>query len=212
VVSGTGCNCRGWNETRTKFGKVTGNSGLGEHTGGTDLVERALRGVAHAWTKRGPATQLTEAFVKYANMRDVDELLFRINQHELHLGAAAAPLVFEVAEAGDPVAIEVLKWGGQELGEMANAVIRQLGFEELEFEVVLVGSLFNGGPLLFEPMRDKVLNLAPYARFVRLTQPPVMGALLLGMTEAGLTPTPAIRQTLIQSLTALRERPAVAVA
>jgi N-acetylglucosamine kinase-like BadF-type ATPase len=210
VVSGTGCNCRGWDKDRKRFGKVTGNSSLGEHTGGSDLVERAMQSVAHAWTRRGPATLLTQAFVQYAGVSDVDELLFRINQHELYLGAAAAPIVFETASAGDAVAVEVLKWGGQELGEMVNAVVRQLDFENSEFEVVLVGSLFNGGPLLFEPMRDIVLALAPYARFVRLTQPPVTGALLLGMTVGGLTPTPAIRETLSRTLSALRQQPAVA--
>jgi len=209
VVSGTGCNCRGWDKDRKRFGRVTGNGAMGEHTGGGDLVERALQGVAHAWSKRGPATQLSEAFVKYAGVKDVDELLFRINQHELYLGAAAAPIVFKVAAAGDPVAIEVLKWGGQELGELANAVIRQLEFENLEFEIVQVGSLWNGGPLLIEPMRETVLALAPHARFVRLAHPPVMGALLLGMTTGGLHPTPVIRETLSRTLNALREQPAV---
>ncbi len=209
VVSGTGCNCRGWDKHRTRMRQVTGNSALGEHCGASDLVERALQTVAQAWTRRGPATLLSEAFMRYAGVHTVEELLFKFNQHELRLGAPLAPLVFEVATAGDPVAMEVVRWAGTELGELAKAVIRQLEFEGLEFEVVLSGSMFNGGPLLVEPMRETVQALAPHARFVRLTQPPVMGAVLLGMEQGGLSPTPLIRETLSQSLDLVRQRTTV---
>jgi N-acetylglucosamine kinase-like BadF-type ATPase len=102
----------------------------------------------------------------------------------LALSAAAAPLVFEVAAAGDGVALDVIRWAGRELGQLANAVIRQLHFESLAFDAVMVGSLFNGGSLLIEPMQEMMLALAPSARLVKLEAPPVVGAVLLGMEQA----------------------------
>lgn len=63
------------------------------------------------------------------------------------MNARAAPLVFAVARQGDAVALDLLRWTGQELAEMAKAVIRQLDFAGETFDVVLSGSLFKGGPL-----------------------------------------------------------------
>jgi hypothetical protein len=77
-------------------------------------------------------------------------------------------------------------------------VIRQLEFEGLDFDVVLIGGMFDGGPLLIEPMRQTILALAPGARLVRLTVPPVIGAVLLGMEQAGLAALER-RETLIDS-------------
>jgi hypothetical protein len=96
----------------------------------------------------------------------------------------------------------VIDWAGRELGEMAVAVVRQLGFETLDFDLVMVGSLFNGGPMLIEPMQTTIRAAAPGARFVRLSTPPVVGAVLLGMEQAGLD-TAACRANLVRSTQAL---------
>ena len=74
-----------------------------------------------------------------------------------------------------------------------------LNFQSINFDVVLVGSMFEGGPLLVDPMRETIQQLAPEARLVRLSVPPVVGALLLGMQAGGLQPTPEIRETLTGS-------------
>jgi hypothetical protein len=63
-------------------------------------------------------------------------------------------------------------------------VIRQLRFERVAFEVVLSGRLFDGGPLLTGSMRNEIHAVAPGAHLVRLTAPPVIGGVLLGMEQA----------------------------
>jgi hypothetical protein len=77
-------------------------------------------------------------------------------------------------------------------------VIRQLRFERVAFEVVLSGSLFDGGPLLTEAMRDEIHVVAPWAHLVRLTAPPVIGGVLLGMEQAQLG-TERLRPILAES-------------
>jgi N-acetylglucosamine kinase-like BadF-type ATPase len=199
VVSGTGCNCRGWDRSRKREGRVTGHGEwAGEAAGASELIGRALQAMAYEWTRRGPLTQLTPAFLQYTGARTLDELLEKVLTRQVAVDASAAPMVFRVAAAGDPVALAVIRWAGCELGEMANAVIRQLELEALDFDLVLVGSMYDGGPLLIEPMRQTVHALAPGARFVRLTTPPVVGAVLLGMEQAGLS-SPERRETLIRS-------------
>jgi N-acetylglucosamine kinase-like BadF-type ATPase len=189
VVSGTGCNCWGWDRTRQRIGQVTGNgAAMGEGAGGSELVARAVQAVAHAWTRRGPPTQLTEAFMQHTGTRSANDLVEGLTMGRIWLDASLAPLVFEVAAQGDPVAQGVIRWAGQELGELANAVIRQLEFQTLEFDVVLVGSMFNAGPALIEPMRATIYALAPGARLVRLGGPPVVGAVLLGWNRPASRP------------------------
>jgi N-acetylglucosamine kinase-like BadF-type ATPase len=203
VVAGTGCNCCGRDRDRRREAQVTGGGQMmGEAAGATEVVARAIRAVAYEWSGRGPATQLTPALIQYGGARNLPDLLHGLTEGRLHIGARAAPLVFQVAEAGDVVAHEVLAWAGQELAELAITVARQLDFLTLEFDLVMVGSLFNGGPLLIEPMRAAVLAAAPGARFLRLSAPPVVGAVLLGMEEAGLD-TAAPRPVLLQSTPAL---------
>ncbi len=199
IESGTGCNCWGWDRTRRRVGHVTGASLLmGEAGGASELIRKAIHMVAYEWTRRGPATQLTPAFIKYTGAQNLPDLLQGLTEGRLVLNHTAAPLVFAVAAEGDPVALEVVHWAGSELGELAKAVIRQLNFEAIPFDVVMVGSLFKGGSLLVEPMRTAIHALAPQARLVRLNVPPVVGAVLLGMEQAHLE-TATLRPQLITS-------------
>lgn len=204
VVAGTSCNCWGWDRERRE-GRMTGFSWLGEAAGSGELVLKAIQAVALEWTRRGPPTCLTQAFVELTHTRDAEDLLEGLTLGRIHVGAEAAPLVFQVAAEGDPVAGELILWAGRELGSMANGVIRQLGFEGLTFDVVLAGSFFNGSPLLAETMREVVHALAPGARLVRLTAPPVVGGVLLGMEQAG-EDARALRLALIRSTQHLLKR------
>lgn len=199
VISGTGCNCRGWDKAHTREGMVTGGGdGMAEYAGATDIVQKAVRAISLEWSCRGPATALTPAFMKRVGASDPTNFLEGLITHEYSIDGSAAPLVFEIAAQGDPVALELVRWAGRELGELVKAVVRQLQFEALEFDVVMVGSMFKGGPLMIEPMRETIHELAPNARLVRLTAPPVTGAVLLGMQTAGVH-TPPIHKQLLAS-------------
>lgn len=201
VVSGTGCNCWGWDRERTRIGHVTGGGVMmGEAAGASELVFKAVQAVAHAWTRRGPQTSLTEAFVAHSGAANSTALLEGLTGGELEIGPEAARLVFAAAAGGDGVARELVCWAGRELGELAKAVIRQLEFEKLAFDVVQVGSLYAGSPLLSETMAATIHSLAPGARLVRLAMPPVAGGVLLAMERAGLQPGPAVRSRLAASI------------
>ena len=200
VVSGTGSNCRGWDREHKREGRVTGHGvTMGEGAGGSELMHRCMQLVGYSWTKRGPDTKLADALIEYAGAKDLEDLLRGYTMYEYNIDPGAAPLVFRVAEQGDQVARELLTWAGKELGEMANAIIRQLHFEGLAFDVVMTGSMFAGGELLIAPMRETILKLAPKARFVRLSVPPVVGAVMLGFEAGGLQMEHSIRQTIIDT-------------
>jgi N-acetylglucosamine kinase-like BadF-type ATPase len=207
LVSGTGCNCRGLDRQRRHEGRMTGDGyNMGEYAGASELVWRAMQLVANEWTRRGPATALSPALVQHAGARDLDDLIEGYTKRRYFADPQAAPVIFDVARSGDPVARDLIRWAGSELGEMARAVIRQLDMEDEEFDVVLAGSMFDGGPLLIEPLAQTITALAPRARLVRLSSAPVIGALILGMEAGGLVATTAIRRELADTLATARQK------
>lgn len=201
VVSGTGCNCRGWDESRTRFGRVTG-AGLefGEAGGASEMMFMAIRALAYEWTGRGPATKITTAILEKYKIKNLHDLLQGLICHQFEVDGSDVLLVFKAAAQGDAVATDLIRWTGRELGELANTVIRQLHFENISFDLVQIGSMFDGSPLLTEEMKRVVHAIAPGANFIRSKVPPVMGAVILGMHAAGIKPEPEVRARLDSSI------------
>jgi len=206
VVAGTGTNCWGWDEQHN-VGRVTG-VGYGEHGGAGNLIERALVAIAYEWTRRGPKTELTNEFLRMTGAKDIPSLIEGLEMGAYYLNSDYAPVVYRIASQGDPVAQSIIQWAGSELGFTALAVIRQLGIEKRSFEVVLVGSVYEMGEIIIEPMRQVINHEAPHARLVRLSAPPVVGGVLLAMEQVGRNPS-TIREYLINSTCGLLKNKAV---
>jgi len=99
---------------------------------------------------------------------------------------------------GNEVAKALVRWAGEELGDLALGVIRQLHLEEMAFEVVLAGSFFKGSLVVERETMKVVHEVAPQAEIVRLDALPVVGGELLGMEKAGLGPW-RLRKCLIET-------------
>lgn len=199
ITAGTSNNCRGLN-CRGDEGRITGNGPpFGEYGGAAELVARAIQQVSKAWSRRGPATELTERFVDIVGASDTADLLEGLARGRFRLSAADAALVFAAEANGDPVARDLVRWAGRELGSLATGVIRQLGLASEEFDAVMAGSLFDGGQRLVEALRQTIHEVAPRARLVRLAVSPVVGAVLLGMNAAHHPWSDSIRSDLIRS-------------
>ena len=199
VGAGTSSNCRGWDRHGVE-GRVTGDgSRFAEYGGANGIVKKAVQAVALAWTKRGPQTALSEAFVDLAGANDVADLLAGMVRKRYQLHSAHAPVVFETAGQGDAVAQEIICWAGRELGSLANGVIRQLGLQNEAFDVVMSGSTYKGSPALIGEMGKTIHAVAPGASLVRLKVPPVVGGVLLGLKQWGLN-SATVRETLVRAI------------
>ena len=205
VVSGTGCNCRGRSRDHLHEGRVVGgwNRWSGEFAGGYDILARAMRAVVFEWTRRGPATALSGVFLEATGANNLDQLIEGLYVGRYQISDPVLVMkVFEIADLGDPEALNVFRWAGRELGEMACGVIRQLDLENEDFDIVLIGSIYKGHPLIAGTLGETVHDLAPGARLVHLTAPPVVGAVLLGMEVDGVNGY-AHRDELIRSTNGL---------
>ncbi len=203
VSAGTSCNSYGCSPDG-KLGRSTGSSRFGEYAGAGELVVKALQAVAHDWAKRGPATQLTAVFCELVGATDAEDLLAGLMRRRYQIGAGYALVVFEVAAAGDEVAQNLICWAGDELGKLANGIIRQIGIADLAFEVVLSGSFFKGSPVVQDKMLARIHTLAPQAKLVWLNTHPVVGAALMG-AEADGVKTAVLRPTLLENMATLAE-------
>ncbi len=207
LVAGSGCNARGWSKDHKHQGRAIGGGGYwsGEYAGGFDIVARAMQAVAFEWLKRGPATALTQVFLEYTGAADLDDLVEGVYLQRFPFESALVLKVFETARQGDPEALAVMRWAGHELGKMAVGVINQLGIQKEQFEVVLIGSLHGDSPIMDKALRTTIRKTAPHAQFVRLTVPPVVGGVLLGMEEAGVNGY-AMRDKLISTTNEILKR------
>jgi hypothetical protein len=100
----------------------------------------------------------------------------------------------------------LIKWSGEALASLAGGVVRQLGLEREDFEVVQIGSLFGASEQLGTTMLAGIHRVAPGARLTRLDVPPVVGGVLLGMEAAGVDVGP-VRATVASTAAALMVRP-----
>lgn len=199
VDAGTGNNVRG-RDRAGRLGRITGNSAwCGEVGGGGEMVWLATIAVIHAWSLRGPKTKLTQLFMDYAEFETEPDLIEAIATGQINLPPILAEEIFRLAAEGDQVAGEIVHTSAVELAENVNAVIRQLDLRSEPFEIVLIGSIFKAGEQYLKPFRQTVRAFAPSAKFIQLSVPPVVGAVLLAAETIGIT-IHAIRQALIDSL------------
>ena len=185
VTAGSGVNCRGRGPGGQE-GRIVGNGSMfGEHGGASEIVQRGLQLVNYAWIKRIPPTALTQIYLQAAGAKDELDLMEGLSNgvYDLHPGLAIE--IIRAAQAGDLSAVELARWAGEELGWLAVAVSRQIGMENDELEIIQSGSIFEAGELITAPMREVVLRNCPQASISRLAGPPVVGAILLGMEQAG---------------------------
>jgi N-acetylglucosamine kinase-like BadF-type ATPase len=198
VTAGSGVNARG-RDRQGREGRIVGNGTyFGEYGGGIEIVGSALQEVSYAWIKRNPPTTLTRIFLEATGAKSEIDLMEGLSNGYYHLYPAMAIKIFEAAAAGDEAALRVIRFSGRELGHLAVAVIRQLNLEDEEVEVVQSGSVFDGGALISDPMRDVILASVPKAKIIRLDAPPVLGSLLLGMEAGGFDGYP-LREQIIAS-------------
>jgi N-acetylglucosamine kinase-like BadF-type ATPase len=198
VTAGSSNNCRGRGKNGRE-GRIVGNGiTFGEFGGGYEIAWRGLQMVNYAWIKRIPPTALTQIYIEAAGARDEMDLMEGLSNSQYHLFPYLAVKVIEAAREGDSAACDVLQWAGEELGWLAVSVARQIEMQDQEVEIIQSGSVFEAGELITKPMRELILKHCPKARLIRLDGPPVVGAVILGMEQAGFDGY-AIRENIIRT-------------
>jgi N-acetylglucosamine kinase-like BadF-type ATPase len=178
------------------------SSDMGDWGGGGYICRQAMAAVARAAKGISAPTALTDRLLDHFGAADPTALIELVAREGVYR-IDYTPLVFAAAQAGDPAAVEILLDAGHGLARGVNAVIRALDMADAAFDLVLAGSVFKADyPLMRNTLVADVHALAPDAQIVRLTAPPVVGALLAAMDEDDLPPDAAVRDRLITEVEA----------
>lgn len=200
VVCGTGAATG----ARGVDGRTWHSSFWQEPQGAYELGVRTLHAVFRAELRIDPPTALRTAVLEALGEHDVEAVLHRTTRREgrdRQLAAGLAPVLLDVAERGDPVAIAIVRAQGVSLGQTALAAARQVGIERLPFALALAGGVLrHAGAALRETIVATVLAEAPQASIVRPTIEPAAGALLLAFDRAGIEVTEAVEARLRATL------------
>ncbi len=191
VTCGAGINCVGVAPDGRvsrflSFGPLSGDWG-GGHTLGTQAVFSAIR----AEDGRGPQTALREAVAAYLGTSTMWDAAIAFHTGAMTWEAllGLVPVLFEAAEAGDAVAVDLVRRQAAEVCLMALSAMRRLGLEDQPVPVALGGGVLAArDPLLTAEITKRLAEDAPLAKPRIVDVPPVVGAALLGLDHLGAPP------------------------
>jgi len=202
LIAGTGSSCFGMNAAGERWqsggwGHIISDEGSSYWFGWN-----AIRLAAGAGDGRWQ-TALYAPVMRQLGIADVADLHQRLYTQGISKAEIAgfAPLVMEIAAAGDAQAQQLIRQGMRELAQMVAAVARRLGWQDAPCEVTLTGGLWRAGQVVLTPFGAVLAETLPQASIVMPELPPVIGACLLALQAGGV----AVDATILNKLTGRKE-------
>jgi N-acetylglucosamine kinase-like BadF-type ATPase len=192
LIAGTGSAAYG----RNAAGETARAGGYGPRIGDDgsayEIGRRAVGAVARARDLGAPVTVLSELISAALESSDWDDLMLQIMKNPDDVFPKLFPAVAEAANAEDSTAKEIMFTAAIGLGNLAMNVVRRLGLNNEEFELVQCGGVFGRCHML-DALLDSVIHSgALRAKISRLEISPAVGAAHIAARLAG---TPAQSKT-----------------
>jgi len=186
VVCGTGA-CTG---ARAPDGRVWHSSTWQNQVGGGGhLGQKTLNAIYRAELGIEPPTSLTQRVLDFFQLNTVEEVLHLFTSRAirpLKQVRYLAPILLDEAQAGDAVALTIVREHGRALGQYAQAAARRVGLEGTSFPLILAGGVFrHPSQLLPATIIDWVRTSSPSIRPIRCHLEPVAGVLLQALATLG---------------------------
>jgi N-acetylglucosamine kinase-like BadF-type ATPase len=177
VISGTGSIAC----TRDKSGKIVRAGGWGipfdDAGSGYDLGRKAVAAALRDFDGRGPHTYLTKGICQALGLRQITDVVSQdLPQQQI---AALFPLVTEASRRRDAVARLLCEQAGQELADLALALLRRMNWQRRTVSIVCSGGVFRASAGIRRSFTRHIGRHAPRARVVLFRREPVEGALAL---------------------------------
>ncbi len=143
LIAGTGSICFGKNSS----GETARSGGYGhlisDGGSGYAIGRDGLAAAVHSYDGSGKQTSLLEAVFSYLNISDIRQLIQYVYGEDADKKRVAkmAEVVFQEAEAGDAVAIEILAQEAKALAKLVVPVAEKLGLEKER--IAFLGGVMN---------------------------------------------------------------------
>lgn len=194
LVCGTGTNAAGRNAAGETV--QTGGFGyvFGDAAGGSHMALETFRAAVRSWEQREIPSRLVHDVPAWYGFESLEQLVGDwLDQGKSHVRPDLTLVLHRAADAGDELAVRLLRNTGRELGLAAASVIRRLGgyeaFGGRPIPIVLTGSVLQKGrhPRLLQALEEAVREWAavPFEMIIPELEP-VFGAVMLAMDSAGI--------------------------
>lgn len=183
VISGTGSIVFGQNgQGKTK--RVGGwGSILGDEGSGYDIAVQGLQAALKFYDGREDFTALAEKFQQHLGLNNLDELVEVVYRRGWGVKeiAALAPIVDRAAAEGDRVADGIINRAVAELTFSTKIAISALFNPTEEFEIVIIGGVWEGEASCLGRFETAISAIAPKAKVISPRYEPAFGAGLLAL-------------------------------
>lgn len=203
IVCGTGAATG----ARSRDGRVWHSSyWQDEWHGATHLGQKTLFAVYRSELGLEPPTTLTQRVLTHFEAPTVEDVLHRFHNRQ-HTSpediGRLTPILLDEADAGDALALRVVREHGAGLGGIATVAIHKVGLEAEAFPLVLSGGVFRHPTTVLEDaIVASVRRSAPEAHPMRSLTEPIIGVLLQALHTAGVTVDQPLLDRLMASVPA----------
>ena len=183
IIAGTGSivfgrNAKGKTLRAGGWGPVISDEGSGDWIG-RNAVNAALLGNAD-----GERGALFEDILKAWEIKSADDIIRVANSYPPPNFAALFPHVLSACDAGDELAIDVLRRGGSQLGGIALLVMHQLWLDNERVEIAGAGGALSNSKRLQQVVENRIQAEWPKVDFRHDPIDPAQGALYLARNAA----------------------------
>jgi len=102
----------------------------------------------------------------------------------IELVASFSKNVAEAAQAGDEIAVEILRGAAQDLAMNVQAAARRSELAGASFPYSTAGGIFNIGPLIEKPFHDFIGQYLPEAEYQKPLGGAIAGAQIMALNKA----------------------------
>jgi len=185
IICGTGSNCYGVNESGQEAGSNGWDYILGDEGSGYSIAIKALRAIMRAFDGRGDKTLLSDSVLEYLGFSSELELVNWVYKNTISKNdiASIASIVCSTASAGDQMSLKILKEECYEAILTVTTVIKKLKLENSNFDLVLVGSVFNCKKYFKEILVNSLESKFKKINIKNLVKKPAEGAITLALNN-----------------------------
>jgi N-acetylglucosamine kinase-like BadF-type ATPase len=204
LIAGTGSSTYGRRSDgrnhRTGWGFLLDDRGSGYWLGLQAMIAAVMESDG-----RAEKTSLSHSVRSRFRFSDIDDILHILYRDRIPVSeiASLAPDVIRAAGSGDAVASGILSGGAREIARMVATVADALEFTGRPFPLTMTGGLVDQRGRYRDLICEEIRRTRPEAGILEPSLPPVIGAALLALAEAGVPHTPAILKKLKEQARAL---------
>ena len=182
VISGTGSIAYG----RDQDGRILRCGGWGtvfdDAGSGYEIGRKAITAALRAFDGRGSASRLGDDLTRALKIRKITDTVGA--SLEPHRVAALFPVVERAARRGDTVARRLCEEAGQDLADLARALLKRMNGLTRNPRVVCTGGVFKSSARVRRSFARHLRQHAPRVRIALLQREAVEGALALARAHA----------------------------